>query len=446
MGGGCVVRRRRRSESPSTQRVLDRARPNLTILEYNSLHYGAALPAPCCPLHLLRGWAVGSRSRFPAPGLASPRLPLGDGADAAHDQQEHPDASHRGGFQFAGAADKLVRCCHCLKPLDEGTCHAARLHRRRFHRRHRSRQHAGARRHAHHPDHRRARRRRSPRMSTPSWWRSSRAPFRRREAVAQSLAALAWLQAAGCRQIYFKYCSTFDSTPKRQHRPGDRRADGRAAAPTSPSPARHFPETGRTICHGYLFVGDVLLSESGMKDHPLTPMTDANLVRVLQPQTRRKVGLIRYARSARGAAALREEIATSAAAGHRHRHRRRAGRRRSAHCIAEGCADLPLVTAGSGVGLGIAEHHRRAGLLSHAPRPPRCRACKGHAAVLSGSCSDGHQRPGRALACRSRPPSASIRSSLAAGTPVVEEALAWARRDWRPGPVLIYATSDSPRR
>ena len=70
-----------------------------------------------------------------------------------------------------------------------------------------------------------------------------------------------------------------------------------------------FPENGRTICHGHLFVGDVLLSESGMKDHPLTPMTDANLVRVLQAQTRRKVGLIRYDVLARGAAALRDEIA-----------------------------------------------------------------------------------------------------------------------------------------
>ena len=114
------------------------------------------------------------------------------------------------------------------------------------------------------------------------------------QAVEQSLAALAWLKSAGCRQFYFKYCSTFDSTPRGNIGPvTDALLDALQADFTIACPA--FPETGRTICHGYLFVGDQLLSESGMKDHPLTPMTDANLVRVLAPQTRRKVGLIGYA-------------------------------------------------------------------------------------------------------------------------------------------------------
>jgi len=128
------------------------------------------------------------------------------------------------------------------------------------------------------------------------------------KAVAQSLAALAWLQQSGARQIYFKYCSTFDSTPKGNIGPvTDALMDALGTGFTIACPA--FPENGRTICRGYLFVGDVLLSESGMKDHPLTPMADANLVRVLQAQTRRKVGLIRYDILARGAQALREEIA-----------------------------------------------------------------------------------------------------------------------------------------
>ena len=148
-----------------------------------------------------------------------------------------------------------------------------------------------------------------------------------------------------------------------------------------------FPETGRTICHGYLFVGDQLLSESGMKDHPLTPMTDANLVRVLAPQTRRKVGLIGYATVAKGAAAVREAIASPAS---RTVSASPSSMRWPMPTCApspRACADLPLVTAGSGIGLGMADHYRKAGLLAHAPRPPRCRACKGHAAVLSGSCS-----------------------------------------------------------
>ncbi len=124
-----------------------------------------------------------------------------------------------------------------------------------------------------------------------------------------------------------------------------------------------------------------------MKDHPLTPMTDANLVRVLQAQTKRKVGLIRYDVLARGAEALRDEIAKL----------RQQGTavaivdalaESDLHCIAEGCADLPLVTAGSGVGLGIAEHHRRAGHLSHAATAAALPRVTGHAAVLSGSCSE----------------------------------------------------------
>jgi len=127
------------------------------------------------------------------------------------------------------------------------------------------------------------------------------------EAVAQSLAALDWLQQTGCSQIYFKYCSTFDSTPTGNIGPVTdalMRALGTDFTVACPA----FPEAGRTICRGYLFVGDQLLSESGMKDHPLTPMTDANLVRVLQPQTKAKVGLIKYDTLAGGASRVREAI------------------------------------------------------------------------------------------------------------------------------------------
>ena len=200
-----------------------------------------------------------------------------------------------------------------------------------------------------------------------------------------------------------------------------------------------FPENGRTICRGYLFVGDVLLSESGMKDHPLTPMTDANLVRVLQAQTRRKVGLIRYDVLARGAAALRDEIAKL----------RQQGTaiaivdalaESDLHCIAEGCADLPLVTAGSGVGLGIAEHHRRAGHLSHAATAAALPRATGHAAVLSGSCSEATNNQ-VAHWMQSRPAFRIDPLKLAAATPVVEDALAWAQARLSKEPVLIYATS-----
>jgi 3-dehydrotetronate 4-kinase len=258
------------------------------------------------------------------------------------------------------------------------------------------------------------------------------------EAVAQSLAALAWLQQAGARQIYFKYCSTFDSTPKGNIGPvTDALMDALGTDFTVACPA--FPENGRTICRGHLFVGDVLLSESGMKDHPLTPMTDANLVRVLQPQTQRKVGLIRYDVLARGAAALRDEIAKL----------RQEGTgvaivdalaESDLHGIAEGCADLPLVTAGSGVGLGIAEHHRCAGRLSHAATAAALPRVAGRAAVLSGSCSEATNGQ-VAHWMQSRPGFRIDPLRLAAGQPVVEDALAWAQARLPREPVLIYATS-----
>lgn len=258
------------------------------------------------------------------------------------------------------------------------------------------------------------------------------------EAVAHSLAALAWLQQAGARQIYFKYCSTFDSTPKGNIGPvTDALMDALGTGFTIACPA--FPENGRTICRAYLFVGDILLSESGMKDHPLTPMTDANLVRVLQAQTRRKVGLIRYDVLARGSAALCDEIAklqqqgTSIAVVD-------ALAESDLHCIAEGCADLPLVTAGSGVGLGIAEHHRRAGHLGHAATAAVLPRVLGHAAVLSGSCSEATNGQ-VAHWMQSRPAFRIDPLKLAAETPVVEDALAWARTRLAREPVLIYATS-----
>ena len=107
------------------------------------------------------------------------------------------------------------------------------------------------------------------------------------QAVAQSLQALHWIQAQGAQQIYFKYCSTFDSTALGNIGPVsealmDALGDREGADFTIATPA--FPDNYRTVFKGHLFVGDVLLNESGMQNHPLTPMTDANLVRVLQAQ------------------------------------------------------------------------------------------------------------------------------------------------------------------
>ena len=128
------------------------------------------------------------------------------------------------------------------------------------------------------------------------------------DAVAQSLAALRWLQAQGCRQFYFKVCSTFDSTPQGNIGPvAEALLDALGGDFCCVTPA--FPENARTVFQGYLFVGEVLLSESGMRDHPLTPMTDASLVRVLQAQVRGRVGLVPHAVVRQGPEAIRARIA-----------------------------------------------------------------------------------------------------------------------------------------
>jgi len=128
------------------------------------------------------------------------------------------------------------------------------------------------------------------------------------EAVKQSLDACTWLREQGAKQIYFKYCSTFDSTAQGNIGPViDALMRALGVDFTIATPA--FPDVGRTVFKGHLFVGDVLLNESGMQNHPLTPMKDPNLLRVLAPQTSHSVGLIDYAVVAQGADAIRSPTA-----------------------------------------------------------------------------------------------------------------------------------------
>ena len=262
------------------------------------------------------------------------------------------------------------------------------------------------------------------------------------DAVAQSLAALKWLQANGAQQIYFKYCSTFDSTPKGNIGPvTEALMDAMKTGFTIACPA--FPENGRTIFRGYLYVGDVLLSESGMKDHPLTPMTDANLVRVLQAQTQRKVGLVKFDVVAQGAAAIRarmdvlksEGVAMAVVD---------AVSDADLSAIGEACDDMPLVTAGSGVGLGLALNARAKGRLAHAASASVLPRVEGLGAAVSGSCSVATNAQVAEWG-RTRPMYRLDPLALAAGqtaaAALVAEALAWARARITREPVLISATS-----
>jgi len=260
------------------------------------------------------------------------------------------------------------------------------------------------------------------------------------EAVSLSLAAADALLAGGARQLFFKYCSTFDSTDAGNIGPvADALLDALGSSFTIACPA--FPANRRTIYQGYLFVGETLLSESPMRDHPLTPMRDANLVRVLGRQTRRKVGLVPWSVVQRGPNAIRAEFAKLEGEG-------------VAYAIVDAvddedlidigaaCAHLPLVTAGSGIALGLPQNFRDAELLAERTDAARLPDVRGGAAVLAGSCSAATRAQVAAFArdhvavaldpLRAAEPLAMAREALAAVAP----ALASGK------PFLVYSTAE----
>jgi uncharacterized protein YgbK (DUF1537 family) len=262
------------------------------------------------------------------------------------------------------------------------------------------------------------------------------------EAIAQSLEALKWLQAQGAEgrspQIYFKYCSTFDSTPEGNIGPvTEALMDALHTDFTIATPA--FPDNGRTVFKGYLFAGNVLLNESGMQNHPLTPMQDANLVRVMQAQTKRPVGLIDHNTVAQGAAAIRARIQTLRAEG--------VGvavvdATSNADLLRMGpvLSDMPLITAGSGVAIGLPANFGLQPSLQASQLPQ----ARGLQAVVSGSCSlatNGQVAHFKALGLPAR---AIAPASLMHGhsDAVVQEVLAWATPLLQDGPVLVYSTAE----
>ncbi len=260
------------------------------------------------------------------------------------------------------------------------------------------------------------------------------------DAVAQSLQALRALQAAGARQIYFKYCSTFDSTAEGNVGPvADALMQALGADFTIACPA--FPENGRTVFRGHLFVGDQLLSDSGMKDHPLTPMLDANLVRVLQAQTPHKVGLLRVD-------ALRRDASTQIA-------QLRADGVRMAVAdaidnsdllaLGEACAELALITAGSGVALGLPPAYQRRGWWAPSERAASLSVVPGPAAVLSGSCSQATNAQVARWVADGRTALALDPLALHRGEQSAEALLAQALPLLSQGPVLLYATAQPER-
>ncbi|MFK0033613.1 3-oxo-tetronate kinase [Pseudomonas monteilii] len=259
------------------------------------------------------------------------------------------------------------------------------------------------------------------------------------EAVEESLAALAWLKQAGCRQFFFKYCSTFDSTAQGNIGPvADALLDALDTPFALACPA--FPENQRTLFNGYLFVGDVLLSESGMRNHPLTPMTDANLVRVLQQQTSRKVGLVPHSIVNQGTGAVRQAFSNAQAEGCGYAIVD-ATSNLDLKVIGEAAADHVLITGGSGVAIGLPDNFKRAGLLPDASSAAELPPVDGLSAVLSGSCSVATNGQVEQWQQSGRPSFAFDPLRLADGHDQVSEALEWARPLLQQGPVLIYASA-----
>ena len=261
----------------------------------------------------------------------------------------------------------------------------------------------------------------------------------RAEAVARSLDALEWLRREGAEQIYFKYCSTFDSTREGNIGPvtealmdaldGNQGADFTIATPA-------FPDNARTVFQGYLFAGEVLLNESGMENHPLTPMRDANLVRVMQAQCERRVGLVDYRTVARGPGAIRARfqalrgegvgIAIVDAIGNDDLAR-----------LGGAVRGMPLVPAGSGLAIALAPNF---GIepSNAAAALPRAEGAK---AIVSGSCSPATNRQVRAFVAAGGAAFAIDPLEMGGGIDVAQRALDWSVPRLSRGPVLVYSTA-----
>ncbi len=261
----------------------------------------------------------------------------------------------------------------------------------------------------------------------------------RQQAVSQSLGACRWLSAQAARQFYFKYCSTFDSTAQGNIGPV---ADALLAELgidfTTICPA--FPENGRTVYQGQLFVNDVLLSDSSMRHHPLTPMTDANLLRLLRPQTAKQVGLIDWQTVRQGVSAIRssfDRLRSNAVA----YAVVDALEESDLMALGEAGADLKLLTGGSGAAIGLPENFRRSGDLPKRRQLEDFPPIGGGVLVLSGSCSSATLRQVEAMKAKHPSFKLDVFALARDRTSVMAQLLDWALSKARDTAILIYASA-----
>jgi 3-dehydrotetronate 4-kinase len=259
------------------------------------------------------------------------------------------------------------------------------------------------------------------------------------QAVEMSVAAAMLLRESGAEQLLFKYCSTFDSTDEGNIGPVTEallKLTGSHLTIACPS----FPAAGRTTYRGHLFVGDALLSDSPLKDHPLNPMHDANLVRVLGRQTTLPVGLVKIDTVARGEAAVRQAFAAQAAA----------GKRilivdtlqdADLRTIGAACSDMPLVTGGSGIASGLAANFVRAGKVAPRPSQARMAAPAGRAVILAGSCSEATRGQIAAAKAAGLPALALDVDALFSGKQTAASLAAWAIAQPQDSIPMIYSSA-----
>lgn len=257
------------------------------------------------------------------------------------------------------------------------------------------------------------------------------------EAIAETQAALAWLQAAGAERFFWKYCSTFDSTAKGNIGPvAEALLAQLESDQTIYCPA--FPENGRSIFMGNLFVGEQPLHESPMKDHPLTPMRDSNLMRLLEPQVTQKVGLVNRLVVDQGVEALRSRLEALSSEGVAHVVVDAVANADLA-IIAEACRDLPLMTGGSAVAMPLPSLYLADGVLSaDAPKALKPDLSAGQI-VLSGSCSAMTRKQ---VAAYSGAAASFKLDPLSLAQEGPETARDWLRQQSPEAPKIIYATAE----
>jgi uncharacterized protein YgbK (DUF1537 family) len=258
------------------------------------------------------------------------------------------------------------------------------------------------------------------------------------DAVAETKAALKWLKAAGASRFFWKYCSTFDCTTEGNIGPvAEALMEDLGTDQTIYCPA--FPENGRSIFMGNLFVGQQPLAESPMKDHPLTPMRDSNLMRLLEPQVTLPVGLADRLTVAQGASELRSELARLKDQGVAHVVVD-AVANSDLEVIAEACRDMPLMTGGSAVAMPLPALYLADGTLSADAPKAQTPQLEGGTIVLSGSCSAMTNKQVADYTSRGVPAFQLDPLALAENGP--QRALDWlAQQDLKAAP-LIYATAN----